>query len=504
MGPVVETRSGALEGRRIGATDEFLGIPYAAPPVGPLRFRPPEPVASWPGVRPALTPGPACPQPPSALPGMEPGPQHEACLFLNVTTPRADGGRRPVLVWFHGGGFTTGSASQALYRGTRLAERGDVVVVTANYRLGALGFLHARSADLPLEGACDNAGLLDQIAALRWVHENIAAFGGDPERVTIFGESAGGMSVATLLAMPGARGLFARAIAQSGAAQATYDRDAAARVAHRLLAELGLEARSAERLRSVPAERLLEAQTRVVAALQRDAFLVFAPVVEPETLPTHPLEAVARGAARDVPLLTGTTADEWRLFTFAVPGHRRLDTDGLRRRVAHRLERIGRGDPAEILRVYSALRPGAAPWELFDAIETDRLFRMPALRLAEAQLAHQPETFMYQFRWPSPAGHGRLGACHAVELPFVFGTLDVPFVGRFSGSGPAAEALSRRVMDAWTAFARSGSPDGVCGQPWPRYEARARLTRIFAAADSVEADPEAETRRLWGQILPPS
>ncbi len=311
------------------------------------------------------------------------------------------------------------------------------------------------------------------------------------------------MSVATLLAMPAARGLFARAIAQSGAAQATSDREAAARVAHRLLSELGLDSSAAEELRGVPIERLLQAQMRVAEALQRDAFLVFAPVVEPETLPVHPLDAVAAGAAAGIPLLTGTTADEWRLFTFAVPGHRRLDRDGLRRRIAHRLGRLGRGDPDELIRVYAACRPGARPWEIFDAIETDRLFRLPALQLAEAQLAHEPRTFLYQFRWPSPAGHGRLGACHAVELPFVFGTLDVPFVDRFSGSGPEAEALARRVMDAWVSFARSGSPDGAGRAPWPRYEVPTRPTRILAASDGVETDPEAETRRVWERILSP-
>ncbi|MEW6269404.1 MAG: carboxylesterase family protein, partial [Thermodesulfobacteriota bacterium] len=229
---VVETTHGRVRGVVHAGHVAYLGLRYAMPPVGPRRFTAPAPAEPWAGVQEAERFGFACPQPPSVLPGMEPGPQGEDCLFLNVYAPRGGGGRKPVLVWLHGGGFSAGSAAQAIYDGGRLAARGDAVVVTVNYRLGPLGFLHlpALGADVP--GAVDDPGLLDQLAALAWVRDNAAAFGGDPGNVTIFGESAGAMSVATLVACPAARGLVRRAIAQSGAAQATLDRDTAARTAH--------------------------------------------------------------------------------------------------------------------------------------------------------------------------------------------------------------------------------------------------------------------------------
>jgi para-nitrobenzyl esterase len=500
MGPVVEIASGKLEGREADGVQSFLGIPYAAPPIGRWRFTPPQPVAPWSGIRSADSFGGACPQPPSVLPGMAVGTQNEDCLFLNVYTPRADGGRRPVLVWIHGGGFSTGSGSQAIYDGARLARRGDVVVVTINYRLGPLGFLAPGAAGLALDGATDNAGLLDQVAALAWVRAHIASFGGDPEQVTIFGESAGGMSVATLLATPAARGLFHRAIAQSGSAQATKRPDDAARVTAQLLAELGLDPSRSEALREVPVDDLVAAQTRTVAKLQHEMFLIFAPVVDPATLPVAPSQAVGDGAAREIPLLTGTTLDEWRLFTFAAPGHHQLAGDGLRKRIAHRVRRIGRGDGDELIGLYRSERPHAAPWEIFDAIETDRHFRIPAIRLAEAQRRHQTDTYLYLFAWPSPAARGLLGACHAVELPFVFGTLDAPHMQRFSGSGPAADALSLRTMDSWIAFAREGRPrhDGVA---WPAYDGDDRATMILDSESSLAADPGAAERRGWDAIL---
>lgn len=498
---IVETSGGRVEGRETSTHQSFLGIPYAAAPVGRLRFAPPASATPWTGVRPAVEAGLACPQPASLLPGMAPGPTGEDCLSLNVYTPAADGGRRPVMVWLHGGGFITGSSTQAIYDAQRLAVRGDVVVVTVNYRLGTLGFLAPGAAGLDLEGATDNAGMLDQVAALRWVRDNVGAFGGDPERVTIFGESAGGMSVTTLLAMPSARGLFRRAIAQSGAAQATCSMTDAARVADLLLAELGIERAGAAALRELPSEDLIAAQMQVAAKLTGDVFLPFAPVVDPRTLPLAPSQAIAEGVAKDVPLLTGTTRDEWRLFTFANPRHRELDPQGLRKRIARRLEGLGHGNADELIAVYRETRPNAPPWEIFDAIESDRHFRIPAIRLAEWQGAHQPHTYMYLFTWPSPAIGGLLGSCHALELPFVFGTLDVPHMERFSGSGPAADGLSSVVMDTWLRFASGdeGRSDGLAH--WPAYEASQRATAILDAEPAIAHDPASAERRAWTGIL---
>jgi para-nitrobenzyl esterase len=309
------------------------------------------------------------------------------------------------------------------------------------------------------------------------------------------------MSVASLLAMPSARGLFRRAIAQSGAAQATCSMSDAARVTEMVLAELGIERGGAAALRELPSEELLAAQVQVVAKLGGDVFLPFAPVVDPLTLPVAPSQAIAEGAAKDIPLLTGTTRDEWRLFTFASSRHRELDAQSLRKRIARRLEAIGHGDADELIAVYRETRPEAPPWELFDAIESDRHFRIPAIRLAEWQCAHQPHTYMYLFTWPSPAMGGMLGSCHALELPFVFGTLDTPHMARFSGSGAAAEQLSRVVMDTWLRFASGDDdrPDGLAH--WPAYEAGRRATAILDAEPAVDNDPAAAERRAWSGIL---
>ncbi|MBY0275588.1 carboxylesterase/lipase family protein [Candidatus Binatia bacterium] len=498
---VVETTSGKVEGRETPTHQTFLGIPFAASPTGSLRFAAPAPPAAWTGIRKATEAGHACPQPASLLPGMAPGPIGEDCLTLNVYTPSADGGRRPVLVWFHGGGFVAGSSTQALYEASRLAVRGDVVVVTANYRLGALGFLAPGAADLDLAGAVDNAGMLDQIAALRWVRDNVAAFGGDPAKVTIFGESAGGMSVATLLAMPAARGLYRRAIAQSGAAQATCSLVDATKVTDLFLTELGITRATVAKLRDLPADDIVAAQSQVTTKLGAEVFLPWAPVVDPLSLPVAPSEAIAAGVAKDVPLLTGTTLDEWRLFTFMTPKHRDLDEPALVKRIARRLEAIGHGDASELIAVYRKSRPAAPPWQIFDAIESDRHFRIPAIRLAESQSAHQEHTYMYLFTWPSPAAGGLLGACHAIELPFVFGTLDAPNMAGFSGSGPRAEQLAQVVMDVWLRFA-SGDADDLGGLAhWQRYEAEKRTTVVLDAESATAHDPAAEERAAWAGIL---
>ena len=506
MAELVQTTLGAVRGLANGSTRAFLGIPYAASPVGARRFAAPQPLERSADEIDATEFSPSCPQPPSPLPGMAPGPVDEAsCLNLNVFTPAADGAKRPVLFWIHGGAFTSGSGRQAMYDGSRLAARGDVVVVTINYRLGALGFLcpdpvgasdgsASDGSGSAAAAASTNVGILDQIAALRWVRENIEAFGGDPGNVTIFGESAGGMSVTTLMATPAARGLFHKAIPQSGAAQATLSPEQSAEATRRLVAALGHAAFSLDALRAVPVEELLEAQIAITESLQVDRLLAWAPVVDGVHLPEHPLESLRAGHAADIPLLVGSTADEWRLFTIAAPGHREMDEETLRKRLRSRVE-AGGADIEAVLTHYAA----PSPCEVFDAVETDRIFRLPATRLAEVQRSHQPATFMYRFSWPSPVARGALGACHAVELPFVFGTLDVPGMDRFSGKGPAADALSAQVMDAWIAFARLGDPGHADLPAWAPFELTARTTMDFAAECRALERPDEERRLLWAE-----
>lgn len=501
---IVETTAGRVEGRREAGVECFSGIPYAAPPVGELRFRAPRPPAPWPGVRPATGPGPVAPQlpPASELSGGATGPQDEDCLTVNVWTPAVDGARRPVLVWVHGGAFIGGSGSLPLYRGAALAARGDVVVVTCNYRLGVLGFLaHPDLADEEAGEASGNWGLLDQVAALRWVHDNIAAFGGDPATVTVFGESAGGMSVCSLLAMPAAAGLVHRAVAQSGPPLAEPAERAEA-VAGEVLCDLGLD--RADDLRSAPLDALLAAQGQALARHLAGP-LPLAPVVDGVSLPADPGAAFAAGDTIPVPLLIGTNRDEAKFFLVGDPANRDPDEATVVRRVGRRLAAWGvLLEPAEVVSAYRTARAARGdptePRELWAAIETDLVFRVRSARAAAAHAAAGRPTWSYLFTWESPAMGGALGACHALEVPFVFGTLDAPGMDRFAGTGPRVAELSALMMDAWVAFARSGDPSHPGVGAWPCHDAERRATLVVGQATSVADAPFEAERQLWEAV----
>ncbi|MBW2393696.1 MAG: carboxylesterase/lipase family protein [Deltaproteobacteria bacterium] len=505
---IVETRSGKIEGTQSDGLSVFRGVPFARPPVGALRFRAPVREESWTGVRKAFEFGTSAPQNPILLPlpGMDVGATDEDCLYLNVYTPAADAESRPVMVWIHGGGFAIGSASQVIYDGAPLARRGDVVVVTINYRLGPLGFLHLADECPGLEDAVGNLGLRDQVAALEWVQENIAAFGGDPQNVTIFGESAGGMSVGSLLGAPSAAGLFQRAIPQSGAAHNVHDRETANRVARKFLESLEVApADAAGALRDISTAKLLEAQKKMALELGTSVGLLpLQPSVDGDFLPEPPLDAIQAGAARGVDLMIGTNLDEWKLFGFLDAGLATLDDAGLLDRCVNQL-----GDEAAAKRVVDAYRDASAgaeaqtPKDLYFAIETDRVFRMPAIRLAEAQQRHHDGVFMYLFTWESPMMGGALGSCHAVELPFVFGKLEEDGADQFAGSGPEAERLSAQLMDAWLAFARGGDPShpGLPDGRWPVYEAERRMTLRIGRDATHEQGPADQEREAWDGLL---
>lgn len=516
-GARLETRSGWIE----GAIEEpeaaggralrvFRGVPYARPPLGALRWAPPAREAAWRGVREALAFGPSAPQRPSVLMrmlGMEGGPGHdEDCLTLCVWTPARveeglDGGRRPVLVWLHGGAFTGGGCALPVYDGGALARRGDAVVVTIQYRLGALGWLVLPEL-LDAGEAGANFGLLDQIAALGWVREHAERLGGDPERVTVFGESAGAMSIGALLGAPAARGLFARAVLQSGAADNVTPRAGAERVAASFRAALGGGPRDLAALRALPAEAILGAQQRAADESWRHVEgLAFQPVCEEgaaaAVLPRPPLAAVAGGAAAGVAVLAGTNRDEWRLFALADPKLAGLDDGAFVRRVLRAPPR-GVGDPHAFARRalagYRAARPEAPPRELWLAFQTDRVFRIPALRLLAAQRPHEPQSFAYLFTWASPALDGRLGACHALEVPFVFGRVDGPRAAPLVGAGAEARRLSERMMDAWLAFARDGDPG------WPAWDDAKRATMVLGRESALAWDPDGAERRIWEPV----
>jgi len=502
MTTIVETAQGKVQGFEKDGVRVFRGVPFAKPPVGALRFQAPEKPEPWAGVRDATQYGNAAPQPPlmlAALPGFDIGTQSEDCLYLNVYSPAGatSTNRKPVLFWIHGGAFVIGAGSQSIYDGAPLAKRGDVVVVTVNYRLGVFGFLDLGQP----ERAATNAGILDQIAALEWVRENIERFGGDPANVTIFGESAGGMSVGTLLGCPKAQGLFAKAIPQSGSTQSVHDHESAATVTTAILAALGFEKPHVQQLREVPAEKIVQAQQNVSMQLMMAGgaqLLPFQPVVDGDVLPRHPLDEIRAGIARDVQVLIGSTRDEWKLFGFMDPEVRNLDADKIARRLQQRLPHA---DGAKIVAAYKAARPNEDWTSIWLAIETDRVFRIPAIRTAEAQLAHNPDVFSYLFTWESPGFGGLLGACHAIEIPFVFGCLDLPGGENFVGKGPEADRLAALTMDAWLAFAKSGDPSHAGLGAWPKYDTKQRATMELGPRCGVQNDPFAKERAAWEGAL---
>jgi para-nitrobenzyl esterase len=493
---VLETATGKLAGQRKAGVLSFKGIPFAKPPMGSMRWRMAEPCPPWPGVRDATRYGAVCPQAVSqleALTGRMIGEQSEDCLHLNVWTPGCDGAKRPVMVWIHGGAFVLGAGSQAIYNGAHLAAH-DNVVVTINYRMGALGLIDLADATdgrVPGTGA---EGLGDQILALDWVKQNIAAFGGDPNNVTIFGESAGGMSIGALLASPAARGLFHKAIPQSGAAHIGYSRERAARVGRAFLELLGVSVGDSARLADVPVAALLKAQVALLAESRNGkdprklGRLPFQPTIDETILPVRAIEAVRAGSAKGIPLLTGTTREEWKLFTAVQPRLRLMSPKGLSERIA----RLANEQAPAMLDVYNE----GSPFERFNAIMTDKNFTVPAVRLAEAQSAHAP-VYTYRFDWRSPLLGGVMGSCHALELGFVFGTHARGLAKPFFGSGPAAQELSATMMDCWTAFARTGNPSTSTTAAWDRY-GEAKCVMIFGdgAPRAVRA-PNAERLRFW-------
>ncbi|MFE7512863.1 carboxylesterase/lipase family protein [Streptomyces sp. NPDC057540] len=482
---VCRTRQGVVRGRTSpdGVTS-FLGIPYAAPPFGARRFRAPAPAEPWTGVRDATAHGPTAPHAPYAPPfdalipdDVVPG---EECLNLGVWTPAPEpGAGLPVMVWLHGGAFTNGSGSASAYDGSAFARDG-VVCVTLNYRLGADGFLR-------LPGRPDNRGLLDQIAALRWVRDSIASFGGDPDRVTVFGESAGAMSIGALLTAEEARGLFHRAILQSGACHHFLRPPSAELIGARLAEKLGIEP-TPEAFETVPLDELLPAQAELRAEVGADPdparwgeavlnMMPFEPVQERLALP---------GADGGVDLLIGSNREEYRLFLVPTERLHVFPEASLRAMTAA----YGL-DPDEALAVYRAGRPAATPGELLDAVATDWFYRIPAVRLAESV----PGSYLYEFAWRSPRFDGALGACHALELPFVFDRLHDPSYAPLLGVDPP-QALADAVHGAWVSFAKTGSPG------WKAYDRTHRTTMTFTGASGSGAveDPRSRERLLWDGV----
>lgn len=464
-------------GRLLGTTDVvdnttvhvFRGVPYATAE----RFQLPRPVEPWPGTRQATDFSPAAPQPIGGpLDGLVPGgfngtTDEHACLTLNIWTPDPSASAsKPVLVWFPGGAFTTGASSQPAYDGARFCAEQDAVIVTCNYRLGALGFLDMRAA-----GGVANCGLRDAIAALEWVRDNITEFGGDHQRVATFGESAGGGIVLHICASPLGRGLFRGAIVQSGATFNTLDSTRAASVLDALLSELGLA--DAKLLVDVPVDDLVLAQaTAQGTLLPAVGMMPFHPMVDGEVLAAAPADALRAGEAAGVPLVIGTTTDEMRLFldVSAPPPER----DRLCARVA-RAVGVDAGHAAAIVTTYEAALSTTDTNEIWAAIFSDLQMQLPADAMRDAHRAHGP-TYSYLFSWP--AVNPLLGACHGIDIPFTFGNF-VDGWAEFVGADDAARSLGRAMRDAWANVARSGDPG------WPPEP----TTKVFGRETALEDDP---------------
>jgi len=505
MATTVTTSLGRLEGAEQGRIQVFKGIPFAAAPIGPLRWMPPQRPAKWEGTRNARSFGAIAYQnrtqvgPFTAM--NVAGEMSEDCLYLNIWTPDTNGAPRPVMVWIHGGGFTFGAGSQDIYHSATLAERGNVVVVTVNYRLGALGFLRLVDITNGRIGSTGNEGILDQIAALKWVRDNVAEFGGDPGNVTIFGESAGGMSVGTLLASPLARGLFHKAIPQSGSCNTSGSVQKANRTAEYVLKTLGASATNPDALRALPPEALLRGALLPNGLANPALGMAYQPVVDGRVLPKPALDSVAEGSADGVSVMAGATLEEWKLFTILDPGLAKLDRVGLGARLGRRLAL----DVADsVIDTYEKARASrgesTAIAELFAAIESDRVFRMPGIRLSETHSRRQPRSYNYLFTWKSPAMGGVLGSCHALELGFVFGTHRIPAMVPFCGSGPEADLLATQMQDAWLAFAKNGDPSCESIGECSAYTESARATMVFGEKSGAQNAPFDAERGAWDSV----
>jgi len=469
---VVETVPGRVRGRSVHGVARFLGVPFAAPPVGPLRFAAPAPAVAWAGVRDATAPGPNAPQPTRAIPGIDlqpiigrgwrrSGADPDDYLTVDVWTPDPAGAGLPVLVFVHGGAFIAGEPGSPTYDGTALARAG-VVLVSVTYRLGVEGFV-------AFDGGASNVGLRDQLAALTWVQHNVAAFGGDPGRVTVFGESAGAMSIGCLLGSPLSRGLFGRAIVQSGGAEMVRSAGPSARFAAAVAGRLGV-APDAEAVRGIGYDQTLAAQEVLGDPVRRGDLREpdgvdpgfglggFLPVIGDDVLPEHPLRAVAAGSAADVDVVVGSNSEEMNLYYVPTGVVDVVNDTQVRAMIGAVHPR-----PDELL-----AGADATPGQALTRVMNELVFHGPSRRLAQAHAdgsrTGTGRTYAYDFGWRSPACGGRLGACHGLELPFVFDTLATA-TGPTGLLGPddPPQALADRMRDAWVSFARDGDPGWPSG-----------------------------------------
>ncbi len=486
--PVAATTHGPVRGVRDGAVSVFKGVRYGAD-TGPRRFQPPVPPAPWSAPVETFDYGPASPQG-----GSEPN-QGEDCLFLNVWTPGLDAERRPVMVYIHGGGYSNGSGSSPLYDGTRLAGRNDVVVVTLNHRLNLFGYLYLARLAGPAFADSGNAGQLDLILALRWVRDNIATFGGDPDRVMVFGQSGGGAKIASLMATPAAAGLFHRAATMSGQqVTASGPMNATTRAAAWLDA-LDLPPERAAEVATLPVDRLLRAAQMTDPVLGYGG-LSFAPVLDDRTLTRHPFYPDAPSQSAAIPMIIGNTRDETRAFLGGDPANFALAWDDLPARMTVANMRIDVA-PEGVIAAYRQMHPNWSPSDVFFAATTAARSWRGAVIEAEARAAAGTPAFVYQLNWTSPADGGRRGAMHTDDIPLALDTVTAP---GSRAQGPQAQVMADILSGAFVALARTGHPNHPGMPAWTPYDLTRRQSMIMDVPPRMEDDPRGDERRLFARI----
>jgi para-nitrobenzyl esterase len=523
--PTIETTYGKVRGFLNEGIFTFRGIRYGASTGGKNRFLPPQKPNAWAGVRDATSYGFSAPQTNPAtrgteLPETEIGrilsgsdeyraapAESEDCLFLNVWSSGLGAqGKRPVMVWLHGGGYSMGSASSLLYDGTNLARRGEVVVVGVNHRLNVFGYTHFGDMGMPEFAHSGNAGQLDIIAALAWVRDNIDHFGGDPKRVMIFGESGGGSKVCMLLASPPAKGLFHSAVIESGPGIRMAERGKATKAAEILLAELGLDAGRLRDLQAFSTDKILAAYFSTTAAIARQAKgneglgnNAFNPVLDPDLLPAHPFHLTATRISEDVPIMIGWNKTESTVFSLGNDELFSLDEAGMRKRI----EDLVGGDADRLIKLYRSTYPNMSPSAVYFHISSYSMMGAGSVAIAErkASLGKAP-VYLYRFDWETPVMNGKLISPHGLEMPMVFDNVDRGGVA-LTGGGEDAKKLAARMSAAWIAFARNGNPNTLKSKlpQWEAYAVNKRATMIFNNNSSVVYDPLKDQREIFAKKL---